>query len=72
VSTSDKTTDMSSVGTTVFRTNSYYDFIGDKNQDVYRKMNRADIRLDSSYKTGNSFICFFFNEESISQYYLVL
>ena len=71
MSTSDKTTDMSSVGTTVFRTNSYYDFIGDKNQNVYRKMNRADIRLDSSYKTGNSFICFFFNEESISQYYLV-
>ena len=71
MSTSDKTTDMSSVGTTVFRTNSYYDFIGDKNQNVYRKMNRADIRLDSSYKIGNSFICFFFNEESISQYYLV-
>lgn len=71
MSTSDKTTDMSSVGTTVFRTNSYYDFMGDKNQNVYRKMHCADIRLDSSYKTGNSFICFFFNEESISQYYLV-
>lgn len=71
MSASDKSTDTSSAGNTVFRTNSYYDFIGDKNQDAYRKMYRADIRVESSYKTGNSFICFFFNEESLSQYYLV-
>lgn len=61
-----------SVGNTVFRTNPYYmsDFIGDKNQAAYKKMEDADTRISVS-KTGNGFICFFFNEESLSQYYLV-
>lgn len=72
MSTSDKTTDMSSVGNTVFTASYYYssDFIGDKNQNAYDKMNRADTRI-SFFKRGNGFICFFYNDESLSQYYLV-
>lgn len=70
MNTSDKNIDTSSVGTTIFRTNSYYDFMGDKNQDAYKKMKDADARLHFS-RTRNGFICFFYNEESLSQYYLV-
>ena len=70
MNTSDKNIDTSSVGTTIFRTNSYYDFMGDKNQDAYKKMKYADARLHFS-RTRNGFICFFYNEESLSQYYLV-
>ena len=57
---------------TVFRTNHYWksDFVGDKNQNAYDKMARADARLHFS-RTRNGFICFFYNEESLSQYYLV-
>lgn len=72
MSTPDKTTDTSSVGNTVINANHYYssDFIGDKNQNAYDKMNRADTRI-SFLKRGNGFICFFYNDESLSQYYLV-
>lgn len=63
----------SPVRNTIFRTDPYYwdsDFTGDKNQDAYRKMNNADTRFRNTFK-GNGFICFFYNEESLSQYYLV-
>ena len=72
MSTSDDNTSTSLTGNTVFRANPYYisDFIGDRNQDAYKKMKDADTRISIS-KTGNGFICFFFNEESLSQYYLV-
>ena len=72
MSTTNDSNGTPSVGNTVFRTNPYYmsDFIGDKNQAAYKKMDDADIRVSIS-KTGNSFICFFCNEESLSQYYLV-
>lgn len=72
MSTSNKSNDTSSVGNTVFKASYYYssDFIGDKNQNAYDKMNRADTRI-SFFKRGNGFICFFYNDESLSQYYLV-
>ena len=59
-------------GNTVFRTNHYWksDFVGDKNQNAYDKMARADARVYFS-RNRNGFICFFYNEESLSQYYLV-
>lgn len=57
---------------TVFRANHYWksDFVGDKNQNAYDKMARADARVYFS-RNRNGFICFFYNEESLSQYYLV-
>lgn len=60
------------VENTVFRTNHYWksDFVGDKNQNAYDKMARADARVYFS-RNRNGFICFFYNEESLSQYYLV-
>ena len=59
-------------GNTVFRANHYWksDFVGDKNQNAYDNMARADARVYFS-RNRNGFICFFYNEESLSQYYLV-